>query len=544
VKKLYVLVAIICLSCAKQTDYRTPKLVVVISVDQMRGDYLDKYSSDFSGGLKYLDENGQSFVNTHHNHANTSTAPGHATIASGFHPKNHGITNNTIYYRNSRQSHYSILDTSVRFVGTSQCNLKRSSAKNLLKPSIGDIVKSHDPKSKSYSISLKDRASILMGGHHANRAFWFDSESTQMVSTDYYSEPFPNWVKNYLGKEIIAEDIVNGWLLNPKYKTTYDISKDNVIQEGGFFSPLFPHTLSNISSNQDSNTLIGDFLWNTPFGDKFVLKFAKKLIENENLGKDQHNDVLTISLSAADYIGHEFGPDSYEIEDYYHKLDQYLMEFINFLNDEIGQENYVLTLTSDHGVAPFPELASDSKPHAKRISYSKFLYDIDSIDLLVQKDLNTKESCILASSGYRGIEPKFEVLNNCDADTTKLINSIQYHVKNLNYIEETISFKDINYPKCNKIFIDKTRNSHNPNHGYFIKIIGKKNCLIGYSNHGTTHGSPLYYDTHVPLIFLGNNIQSKHKSDTVYTIDIAPTLIDYIGITDYLLFDGKKLGLD
>jgi len=103
-----------------------------------------------------------------------------------------------------------------------------------------------------------------MGGHHANRAFWFDAESTQMVSTDYYSEPFPNWVKNYLGKEIIADDINSGWQLNSKTRASYNISKDSVEQEDGFFSPLFPHTLSNNSSNQNSNTLIGDFLWNTP----------------------------------------------------------------------------------------------------------------------------------------------------------------------------------------------------------------------------------------------------------------------------------------
>ena len=534
----------ICLSCSKQIDIQTPKLVVLISVDQMRGDYIKKYNQSLDGGLKYLNENGQSFIHTHHNHANTSTAPGHATIATGFHPRNHGITNNTIYYRDSRQSHYSILDTTIKFVGISQCKLQKSSAKNLLKPSIGDIVKSYDHKSKSYSVSLKDRASILMGGHHANRAFWFDAESTQMVSTDYYSEPFPNWVKNYLGKEIIADDINSGWQLNSKTKALYDITKDNIKQEDGFFSPLFPHTLSNIKSNQNSNTLIGDFLWNTPFGDKFVLKFAKKLIENQNLGKNEHIDVITISLSAADYIGHEFGPESYEIEDYYHKLDQYLMEFINFLNNKIGQKNYVLALTSDHGVAPFPELALKNGSQAKRISYSKFKRDIDSIDLLVQKDLNLNESCIMASSGYRGVEPNFKILNSFDTDTLKLINTIQYHLKKLDYVQETISFTDIKNPESSKIFIEKTRNSHNSNHGYFIKIISKKNHLIGYNNHGTTHGSPLYYDTHVPLIFLGNNIESKNRNDSSYTIDIAPTLINYIGITDYDLFDGKRLNLD
>lgn len=543
VNKFYALILASCLSCKIKKEHQIPKLVVLISVDQMRGDYMSKYHSNLNGGLKYLAENGQSFLNTHHNHANTSTAPGHATIATGCHPSNNGITNNSIYYRNKQKSYYSILDTSVNFVGITKCSLPKSSAKNLLKPGIGDIIKSSNPKSKSYSVSLKDRASILMGGHDANRAFWFDAESTQMVSTDYYSEPFPNWVKNYLGKKILADDINSGWQLNSKSKSYYDITKDNIKQEDGFFSPLFPHTLSNINSNQNSNTLIGDFLWNTPFGDKFVLEFSKKLIENQNLGKNTHTDIITISLSAADYIGHEFGPDSYEIEDYYYKLDQYLMEFINFLNDKIGQENYVLTLTSDHGVAPFPELAINSGSQAKRISYNKFELDIDSINLLVQKDLNLNKSCILASSGYRGVEPNFEILNSYDIDSLELINTIQYHLKKLNYVRETISFLDINDLKCNKIFIEKTRNSYNPNHGYFIKIIGEKNHLIDYRHHGTTHGSPLFYDTHVPLIFLGSNILSSQINDAASTVDITPTLLDYIGIQAMQIFDGNKLNL-
>jgi arylsulfatase A-like enzyme len=219
------------------------------------------------------------------------------------------------------------------------------------------------------------------------------------------------------------------------------------------------------------------------------------------------------------------------------------MEFINFLNDKIGQENYILTLTSDHGVAPFPELAINNGSQAKRISYNKFELDIDSIDLLVQKELNLNKSCILASSGYRGVEPNFKILNSYDIDTLELINTIQYHLKKLNYVKETISFMDINNLKCNKIFIEKTRNSYNPNHGYFIKIIGEKNHLIDYRHHGTTHGSPLFYDTHVPLIFLGSNILSSQINDAASTVDITPTLLDYIGIQAMQIFDGNKLNL-
>lgn len=540
--KIYALVLITCLSCSTHKEQPIPKLVILISVDQMRGDYITKYSSVLDGGLKYLAENGQSFVNTHHNHANTSTAPGHATIATGFHPSNNGITNNNIYYRNLQKSYYSILDSSVKFVGITNCTLPKSSAKNLLKPSIGDIVKTHDVESKSYSVSLKDRASILMGGHHANRAFWFDANSTQMVSTDYYTEPFPNWAKNYLGKEIMAADIASGWQLNPMISASYDSSVDSVYQETGFFDPKFPHIIKD-SINRE-NKEVGDFLWNTPFGDQFVLKFAKQLIENENLGIDNHIDVLTVSLSAADYIGHEFGPDSYEIADYYYKLDQYLLEFIQFLNTKIGQENYIISLSSDHGVAPFPELANQPESIGRRISKQEFKDDINAIDETIQQKFNLEQSCIKSASGYRGIEPNFEVLENLSIDSLTLTQEIQNQLKNLDYIQETISFIDIKDPLCTKIFIEKTRNSFHPNHGYFIKIIGKKNHLISYKSVGTTHGSPLYYDTHVPLVFLGNSIKSKQITDTVYTVDIIPTLLNFIGINDLQNFDGKNLNLE
>ncbi|MFT6177574.1 MAG: putative AlkP superfamily pyrophosphatase or phosphodiesterase, partial [Bacteroidia bacterium] len=184
--KNYILLSLflVLIACHNKQPKSTPKLIVLISVDQMRGDYLTAFSSQLEYGLKELSANGLWFNNTHHQHAVTTTAAGHAAIGTGCNPSTNGIVNNTVYNRALGYSHYSIEDSSVRYVGIDSCALNRVSAKLLDKPSFGDIVKQNNPNCLSYSVSLKDRAAILMGGHLANRAFWFDAASTQMVSTD------------------------------------------------------------------------------------------------------------------------------------------------------------------------------------------------------------------------------------------------------------------------------------------------------------------------------------------------------------------------
>jgi predicted AlkP superfamily pyrophosphatase or phosphodiesterase len=197
------------LSCGGSNKMITPKLLVVISVDQMSASYLDdtEFMPRTHGSLF---STSAVFTQMHHYHARTTTAAGHATLATGCYPSTHGIVDNNVYVRSTGVTEYSILDTSIHFIGVENCNLKKVSAARLQRPTLGDIVKSKNAKSKSYSVALKDRSSILMGGKDANRAFWFDAESIRMVSSDYYNERFPDWALSFSGDSTERESLATG----------------------------------------------------------------------------------------------------------------------------------------------------------------------------------------------------------------------------------------------------------------------------------------------------------------------------------------------
>ncbi|MBT8327837.1 MAG: alkaline phosphatase family protein, partial [Bacteroidia bacterium] len=292
-KSLLAALFILSLVGCTQTNKKT-KLVVLISIDQMRGDYLDDFNSQMEYGFKELVSNGIVFNNANHNHFNTTTAAGHATIVTGFHPSLNGITGNTIYNRSTQENHYSIEDTSVTFIGVDSCFLQKVSSKRLLKPSFGDRIKASNSESKYYSIALKDRSSVLMGGKSADRAFWFNAATTTMVSTNSYKQPFPNWVKGFSASEVLKEELANGWILDKRFARLSSTSIDSIGVEKDRFYPKFPHTLSSFDTAKVNEYKEGAFYWNTPYGDKYILEFSKQLISNEELGKDNNVDVLTI----------------------------------------------------------------------------------------------------------------------------------------------------------------------------------------------------------------------------------------------------------
>jgi predicted AlkP superfamily pyrophosphatase or phosphodiesterase len=515
-----------------------PKLVILISVDQMRGDYIDRFNTQFSQGLRTLIDNGYNFSNTHHYHSNTTTAAGHAALSTGYIPINNGIVANNVYNRATQKWEYSVLDTTAVFEGIDTTYLKKVSYENLKKPSLGDIIKRDDSLSKSYSVSLKDRASIALGGRNANRAFWFDASSTQMVSTTHYKEPFFNWVKEFRANKVLADDLMNGWQLSDDFTPDAFTAEDFIEQEAGIFSPSFPHTLATLDSAKVPVDKEGVFIWHTPFGDKYVLEFGKKLIAEENLGADEHTDVLTLSLSSADLIGHHFGPNSYEVQDYYLKLDRYLGDFLSFLDEKVGKGNYILALSGDHGVAQFPQLAAKEGKDAQRISKKVFDRDFEVVDSLVRLELGLTKSVIKEVS-YKGLEPDIAVLDEIGIDSLTLFKTLEKYIKEIPYILEVYHPFDIDNEKCTKLFINEVRNSFDIQRNTLLYLLQKENYLVDARPHGTTHGTPFWYDTHVPLLFYGAGIQVGQSADRVHTIDVAPTLLHLSGVEPYDKFDGK-----
>lgn len=519
---------------------KNAKLVVLISIDQMKSEYLTRFNPQLNAGFKYLLDSAHVFGNAFHNHATTTTAAGHATLATGYFPSNNGIIDNTVYNRMLGYKHYSIEDTSVQFVGIEHCQLNKVSAKHLLKNTLGDYVKQADELSKTYSVALKDRASILMGGKNANRAFWFDAASTQMVSTDQYEEDFPEWIKTFTGMAKMKKEIEQGWILEPSFFPLPSISSDSFEREKGRFLPWFPHTMASFDTLKVSENKPGTFLWNTPYGDAFVLEFAHQLILSEQLGKDEHTDVLTIGLSAADIIGHHFGPNSYEVLDYYSKMDRYLASFIERLDNTVGKDNYIVVLTSDHGVAAMPEYLADQGVDAKRIDAVQFETDLAAINKSLKNQFSIDQDIILKAD-YGGIEPNFEALGFAHHNTEDVLYELTNQLEKLDYIAGAYSFLDVYDTLCTKAFIAQIRNSHRDEFGYFIKLVPKENYLIDMGANGTTHGSPYDYDTHVPLLIKQPNTTGKKITQRVQTVDIVPTILEMLGIATQENFDGKSL---
>jgi hypothetical protein len=540
-KNIFLLfLAVILVSAIPKSNVK-PKLIVVISVDQMRGDYIERFKSQMPFVYQELYNGGLNYVNTHHFHAKTTTAAGHATLATGCLPSTHGIVDNNVYLRATRKTEYSILDTSISFLGVDRCSLQKVSAAKLQKPSIGDYIKMNDPQSKSYSVALKDRSSILMGGHLANRAYWFDGQSTQMVSTNYYAEPFPEWVKAFRADQLYASEIETGWLLNSAIPTVHNhlLDHDSAAYECGTFQPWFPHTLKSIESVKEGENKIGTFMWNTPYGDEFVLKFAEQLIVKNQLGSDEHTDVLTISLSAADVIGHQFGPNSVEIADYYTRLDQYLKVFITMLNQKIGKDNYILALTADHGVVPMPEFSSLTDK-AVRVESQQFDNDMLGIDQSLKQLFNLTESTFLEKS-YEGVEPNFELLTAHHIDSFLYLDALKERLKKLSYVDQAYTPDDFIHSTSNENYKQQFKNSYDPRFGYYVLLLCTPLSLVDLRSCGTTHGTPYSYDTHVPFIIYTTRVKRKKVSTLTQTIDIAPTLLGLADIDITKKVDGRNL---
>ena len=220
-------------------------------------------------------------------------------------------------------------------------------------------------------------------------------------------------------------------------------------------------------------------------------------------------------------------------------MDVYLEDFINCLNTNVGEHNYILVLTSDHGVASFPEF-SNVRDTAYRITQSVFHTDINLIDKKMRKIFNLDTTSILLAS-YDGVEPNFNAIAATAVDSADFVDSLTMLLKELYYIEECYSFYDIQSKLCSKQFIENARNSFNPNHGYFIKLLPTKGSLIDMREYGTTHGTPYSYDTHVPLIFYSSSLKPMSIKKEVYTVDIAPTLLSMLGIERYKEMDGEVI---
>ena len=524
------------ISCVDQPNSApTPKLVVVLAVDQMRADYLDRFDTQFTGGLRWLVDNGLLFSNAHHDHATTSTGPGHVTVATGVFPSRHGIVGNDYYDRRARRSIYSMADSTSVILNYPEAS-GRSPA-NLLRDGVADWLKMQSPSSKVYAVGIKDRSAIPLGGKRADGAYWFHLSTGDFITSDYYRSEYPAWVADFNESDRSARYCGTYWTkLLPD--SAYALSReDDFPGEKTGLGRTFPHLLTGTDGLPDAKYY--GRIPETPFGDELTLEFAREMISNEGLGLDEHVDMLFIGLSSADYIGHRYGPYSQEVQDYYLRLDRMLAGFFARLEEITGAGGYIIALTADHGVMVMPEELSrrgvdagrDSKrPITQRLrEVTAALVDDGLIDTVPR--LRDVAGFVL-DFGNEPVSPE---------QATRLRQILTAELRMRPEIGAAYSFDQVIAGSGSGPIFEKFVRSVHPERGADILYAPREHYLFTSSSTGTSHGSPYEYNTHVPLVFAGAGLAAERRNEQVRTVDMAPTLASLMNVTPPTDLDGRDL---
>ena len=501
-----------------------PKLVVGIVVDQMRYDYIQKYWNKFGNdGFKRLVNEGMFCKNVHYNYVPTFTGPGHSSIYTGATPSTNGIVSNNWIDKENKKGVYCAEDKSVNSVGSSSA-AGQMSPKNLISSTVGEeLKKSSEGKSKVIGIALKDRGAILPAGHNANAAYWYDCSNGNWITSTYYMKELPQWVNDFNKKELPKKYLSQVWTTSlPVEQYTESDADDNICEEPfkGKDKPIFPYDLTTLMKDNGGLGLIKS----TPFGNSLTKDFAVETIKNENLGKGNATDFLCVSVSSTDYIGHQFGPQSVEVEDCYIKLDKDLADFLKFLNEWVGKNNVLVFLTADHG-------ASESVPCSKKKNIPAGVIDEKAVsDSLKKFFLRTYSdtSLLMAVSD-------FDVYLDRKKITEKKLNleevqnkSVQYILK-IDGIADAISSEDIQKKNFEDSIRSKVKAGFYPDRCGDIIFVLKSHWLEGFHK-GTSHGSPYEYDTHVPLLWWGYNVKQGNSLEAFTITQIAPTVSELLKI--------------
>lgn len=520
-KKIVLFLALI-MSLNSQSQQR-PKLVIGVVVDQMKMEYLYRFSDDFSAnGFKRIMDNGYTFHNMHYNYAPTYTAPGHASIYTGTTPSTHGIVGNDWFNKATGKDMYCTDDASVKTLGDGTEKEGAMSPKNLLSTTITDELRmATNFRGKVIGMSIKDRGAILPAGHFANWAFWY-SKTGAFISSTFYGPALPNWVTEFNQEKRYMNYINKGWdLLKPVATYNESLSDDNPY-EGKLDktkAPVFPYDLGSIYKEKGA-----DILRTTPFGNDILAELAMKAIEKEELGKDDITDFLAVSFSSTDYVGHTFGPRSIELQDTYLRLDQTLAMLLAYLDKTVGKDNYLLFLTADHAGAENSNYMKDNKYNVANVS------SIDIVKALKKHSEETFGVNLLLDYSNFNLFFNKELIKQKGLELAKVKESFASFLMSQDQVKRVYTEEEILASSGEDYFLSCISKGYDPKQNGEIVVLDKAGYMQ-YQDTGTTHGSPNSYDTHVPLLFYGYKVPKGELHAKKYITQIAPTLSQMLKIT-------------
>ncbi len=502
-----------------------PKLVVGIVVDQMRWDFLYRYYDRYSkGGFKRLMNDGFNCENTFIPYTPTVTAAGHTCIYTGSVPAIHGMVGNGWYDYTEKREMYCSEDKSVQSVGTTNDNGKMS-PKNMLTTTICDELKlATNFRSKVIGISIKDRGAILPAGHSADAAYWYDSKTGRFISSTYYMNELPKWTQDFNTSNKINAYYEKNWNTLYPIKSYLQSDADTNNYESFVFGDdqkQFPYDLKRFIDKKDFGKIRS-----TPYGNTLTFDFAKAALINEQLGKDSITDILAVSFSSPDYIGHAFGPNSIEIEDTYLRLDKELEEFLLFLDKQVGKNNYTIFLSADHGVAHIPGFLEKHKLPNGGVVGSESEKKLNAF----LKEKYSVDSLCLGNSNYQ-FYLNHTLIEEKELDYDDIVKNTISFLQKIDGVDRALEYADLQEAMLPKAMKEQFINGYYPSRCGDVLVILKPGYIDDeYGGKGTTHGIWNPYDAHIPLLFYGNGIAKGKAYEKTYMTDIAPTLASLLHI--------------
>ena len=480
-----------------------PKLIVVIVIDQFRGDYLDRYRDEFGdSGFRFLLDHGAYFPNCNYNYANTRTAPGHATLFTGAYSNGHGIVSNEWWDQKKKRMVTSVEDEDTKLVGAE--GKSGASPRNLMADTLGDEMKlATQGKSRVFAISLKDRASVLPGGFSADAAYWIDPKSGVWITSTYYRDQLPPWAQNFNStrqQKYWDRDWVDAQGIKLA-STAHRKSKDG--SDAGFYEVLGP----------------------TSFANQYEFEFARELVVYENVGRGPATDLLSISLSANDILGHQVGPGSPAMHQMALDLDRDLADFINFLGHQIGLADVWIALSADHGVSAVPDDAKKLRIPAANLDISKLESQINAA-LTAKFSPGHPAQFMKLDYPQAWIDPDvFTAAHVHERDAETAVGEAMKQVGLRDYYTKSqLAAGEVPNTALGRKYL----NSYSPEGSWYV--LGVPDIYTIGPGKGTDHTSPYNYDTHVPLLLFGIPFQAGTFRASVEPIDLAPTLASLLGI--------------
>ena len=497
---------IVCAPASFASAYNAhPKLLVVIVIDQFRGDYLERYRDQFGeGGFRLLLDHGANFTDCNYDYANTRTAPGHATLFTGAYSNDHGIAANEWWDPKKKKMVTSVEDDDTKLVGVPGENTG-ASPHNLLADTLGDELKlATQGKSRVFALSLKDRAAVLPGGFAADAAYWIEPKSGAWVTSTYYRPELPKWAQDFNSGNRAAKYWDRDWKNNSGEilrSTAHRKSKDG--SDAGFY----------------------EVVGSTPFANEYELEFAKELVVYEKLGAGEATDLLAISLSANDILGHQVGPDSPEMAAMALALDRELADFFAFLGHQVGLANTWIALSADHGISALPAAAKNLRIPAANLEAGK-------LEAQINAALATK-----FSPGHPGSYIKFDYpvawldqdsfvaahVKEREAETAAGEAMKQAGMRDY-FTKSQLADGEVPNTALGKKFL----HSYTPEGSWYVMGVPEI-YTVGFAR-GTDHASPYTYDTHVPLAFYGLPFHPGTFRTHAEPVDLAVTLASLLGI--------------